>query len=278
MSAMAICNSYNGRRRRGNKPLQFTVNPSLSPEVYLSRYDPDRHPKFRRRAEPESGSSRGGFASDPEETRYAMVLENRSARSIIALQYGWRLTREGGPEHRSIVKSWEKIKPGARHLLGSSRTVAESLFDEGEPGNASGWGGGSSGRSSELFLDDEAEITFALDVMIFADGEVAGLDPDNYVEQLECQELAFQFVTRQVRLAEKENRDVTPVLSALKQMPLSFAQCDPCAHMIKSLAAHVLAARVRERIVQGLEEADILPKFYRRDGSLVPSLRDMFLE
>jgi len=83
-------------------------------------------------------------------------------------------------------------------------------------------------------------------------------------------------LARQVRLAEKENRDVTPVLSALKQMPVTFA--DPCARTIQSIATLVLAASVREPIVRGLEEADVLPKFYRRDGSLVPSLRDMFLD
>ncbi|HEX8894001.1 MAG TPA: hypothetical protein VF783_11795 [Terriglobales bacterium] len=254
--------------------MQFAVNPSPSPEVYLSRYDSDQYPKF----EQVIGSSHGGLAFDPEEAHYAMVLENRSARSIIALQYGWRLKREGGPERRSIVTSREKIKPGARHLLGSSGTFAEGLLDEGEPRSAYGWGGGSAGRSCELFLDDQAKITFALDVMIFADGEVTGLDPDNYVEELECHELAFQFVARQVRLAEKENRDVTPVLSALKQMPLSIAKADPCAHTIQFLAAHFLAAGVREPIIRGLKEADVLPKFYRRDGSLVPSLRDMFLD
>jgi len=46
--------------------LQFTVNPSPSPEVYLNRYDSELYPRF----ESKIGSSHGRFAFDPQEARY----------------------------------------------------------------------------------------------------------------------------------------------------------------------------------------------------------------
>jgi hypothetical protein len=47
---------------------------------------------------------------------------------------------------------------------------------------------------------------------MFEDGQIAGPDPDGYAFELLARRPAAEFIARQIRLADDEKRDVTPVL------------------------------------------------------------------
>jgi hypothetical protein len=72
-------------------------------------------------------------------------------------------------------------------------------------------------------------VSFAIDLIAFGDGEIAGPDLENYVTKLESRKLATEFLAKQVRMAEAENRDVIPVLTALSEMPVGT---DPSSNFI----------------------------------------------
>lgn len=56
-------------------------------------------------------------------------------------------------------------------------------------------------------------------MLLFADGELAGLDAEKFAVKLACRKPAAEFVAKQIRLAQAENRDVIPLLSALAEAP-----------------------------------------------------------
>jgi hypothetical protein len=62
-------------------------------------------------------------------------------------------------------------------------------------------------------------LRFEIDMLLFADGELAGPDTDKFAAELRGRKPAAEFVAKQIRLAEAEGRDVTPVLSALAEIP-----------------------------------------------------------
>src|ERR1700691_5221079 len=54
---------------------------------------------------------------------------------------------------------------------------------------------------------------------MFADGEIAGTDPDHYGLELQLRKRAATYIAEQVRTANAEKRDVTPILTALRDIP-----------------------------------------------------------
>jgi hypothetical protein len=68
-------------------------------------------------------------------------------------------------------------------------------------------------------LDEVSETTFEIDVVLFADGEISGADPNRYAMELQCRKPAAEFIAKQIRRARDEGRDVEPVLSALAEIP-----------------------------------------------------------
>jgi hypothetical protein len=51
-------------------------------------------------------------------------------------------------------------------------------------------------------------------------GEIVGPDNGRFAVELRCRQRAAEFVAKQIRLAEAEDRDVTPVPSALAEIPV----------------------------------------------------------
>ena len=122
--------------------------------------------------------------------------------------------------------------------------------------------------------DAASERTFSIDLIVFADGEVCGPDPDHYGFELLSRKHVAEFVARQVRLAVAEDRDVTPVLNALCMIP-SWPSMDqlrldePVLRNTKHFAGIYLAftrrpgdvATMREVALKRLENQPTLPKF-----------------
>jgi hypothetical protein len=264
--------------------MDFTVCASPSNQVLLSRYDAAFFPTFRIIFEgPRSERSLEFLAQPPDEAETAVVMENRAGKDITALRYYWVMTGEDGNVRKHTVSSdsymvdvyHPVLRVRDRKLICRSATVDESLID-----HLLGGGGimGSGTRSSTQSLAGMTSLRLDIDMLLFADGEIAGIDTDKFAPELRGRKPAAEFVAQQIRLAEAEGRDVAPVLSALAEIPslgrLGHAQGDSLVHWIRHYAREYLRAigqtldrvDMREAQLRHLENRPTLPKFYRREG------------
>lgn len=169
-------------------------------------------------------------------------------------------------------------EPGSRHLISPSSSVDEASIDRVHVGGglisisitAKPWPSGETVKGS-----------FAIDLILFADGEIAGPDTTRYGAELQCRKRAAEFVAKQIRMAIAEGRDVRPVLMALAEVRcfgrLGQAQGDPLTHWTRHYARDYLRAtqRAKERQtfdmrdarLRHLENRPALPKFYRRPNA-----------
>ncbi|HET9742663.1 MAG TPA: hypothetical protein VFQ00_07935 [Terriglobales bacterium] len=163
------------------------------------------------------------------------------------------------------------LAPSDRKLISWSRTVDESLLEHVLRG-----GGTMGGGNLRQSLPAMKSLQFEIDFVLFVDGEIAGKDRDHYAEELHCRKPAAEFVAKQIRLAERERRDVTPVLSAFAAMPHAgnrrHGQGDPLVHWIQRYArnySHALLGNfpTSEASLHHLENCPVLPKFYRRGSA-----------
>ena len=131
------------------------------------------------------------------------------------------------------------VEPRSRQVITPSGSVNEALMDHVFAG-----GGLVKMSFSGQSLDTVVEMTFEIDFVLFEDGEFAGSDPDRYGLELQFRKPAAGFIARQIRLAMAEGRDVTPVLSALAEVPcfggLGRSQGDPLVHWTQHYAREYL--------------------------------------
>lgn len=264
--------------------LQLNILPSPSPAVVIRRYEKGAFPRFDPLFEtPSASSPLHHIARDPQEASVSVVLENRSEKSITAWRYRWETQDVSGKRRTNTcsndsyaVEVYRAIaEPGSHHLISAtSGSVDETLLDHVLAGG--GLFTAKVGAESNLPFGDIVELTFEIQLVLFADGEIVGPDPDGYVTELICRKPAAEFIVRQVRLAKTEGRDVTPVLSALADTPSlrgpGRPQGDPLVHSIKRYAQDYLhnmhrkigGVDMSEATLKHLENRPALPKFYRR--------------
>jgi hypothetical protein len=158
------------------------------------------------------------------------------------------------------------LKRQDRMLVSVSSSVQESFIDHALSGGGGGIGSGGSRRGLPVGV---VALRFEIDMILFEDGELAGLDMGKYAAELQCRKLAAEFVAKQIRLADAEGRDPKPVLSALAEIP--HLRDDLLAHWTKHYAndflRHESMGLKREGLLHHLENRPVLPKFYRRDRS-----------
>jgi hypothetical protein len=263
--------------------MELTLCVSPSPEIALSCYDSVLFPKFRSIFEgSQSQSPLRLLVREPQEANTAVVMENRSDRDITALRYCWVVADEDGSEKKHTVSAdsymvdvyHPVLGRGDRKLISWSTTVDESLIDHVLRG-----GGYIGATFYSPHVDPINSLRFELDFVLFMDGEIAGPDKDRYAVQLRCRKPAAEFVAKQIRLAESKGRDVTPVLSAITEIPhignLRPAQGDLLVYWIKKYAGDYLGT-VRHNIgtvnspeakLRHLENRPVLPKFHRGHSS-----------
>jgi hypothetical protein len=263
--------------------LQLNILPSPSPAVVIRRYEKGAFPRFDQLFEtPSASSPLHHIARDPQEASVSVVLENRSEKSITAWRYRWETQDVSGKRRTNTcsndsyaVEVYRAIaEPGSHHLISAtSGSVNETLLDHVLAGG--GLFTAKVGAESNLSFGDIVELTFEIQLVLFADGEIVGPDPDGYATELICRKPAAEFIARQVRLAKTEGRDVTPVLSALADTPSlrgGRPQGDPLVHSIKRYAQDYLhnmhrkigGVDMSEATLKHLENRPALPKFYRR--------------
>jgi len=252
--------------------MEFTIGPSPSPAIVLSPYDRELFPKFQ--AIFETAEKEGLWQSlvQPlEEAGRAVVLENRSGKDLTALRIRWVMTSADGKttERTSSSDSYQAdvfhpvLKPQDRKLICFSMAVDESFLDHLHRS-----GGAIAGIGERRPLPDGTiSLRFEIDMLLFADGELAGPQANKYTLEIQCRKPAAEFIARQVRLAEAEKRDVTPVLSALEEMP--YLHDDLLAHWVRRYASYYLihsgSEQRRESALRHLENRHEPPEFYRRE-------------
>jgi len=263
--------------------MEFAFAPSPSLEVVVSRYDATLFPKFRIIFEsPSTDNPLRFLAKSPEEASRAVVMENRADKDITALRYYWMMKSEDGNVRKHTVSSdsymvdvyHPVLRAGDRKMICHSTTVDESLIEHVLRGG--GFMGGWCGRDGENPLAGVTALRLEIDMLLFADGEIAGQDSDKFTRDLRSRKPAAEFVAKQIRRARDEGRDAEPVLSALAAIP-SFgrpghAQGDPLVHWIRYYARDYLRhANQRttgvdwaEARLRHVENRPMLPKFYRR--------------
>ncbi len=261
---------------------QFTIAPSPSPDVVLTQYDGTLFPKFKGLFGPQDEASPlRHLRKSLDDAETAVVLENKSEKAITALRCRWQkfdaLGKVRNNLHSGDSYRLDAYRPvvasGSRQLLSLSGNVDESLIDHMLAG------GGCIGVSTRSRFSGEAEvveITFQIDLVLFADGEIAGPDPEKYTLELHWRRPAAEFVARQIHLADAEGRDVTPVLSALAELPSfrypGYGRHSSEIYWIRHYASDFLrrlqratgGVNAREAGLRHLENRPILPKFYRR--------------
>jgi hypothetical protein len=263
--------------------MRFNILPSPTPSIVLSRYEKTLFPVFHQLFEtPTPTSPLRHLARDPQEAFVAIILENHCEKPITAWRFQWQLTDASGQQRNGTISGdsyavdvFRPIAdPASRHLITPSSCISEASLNHILSG-----GGflGVSSRGARTF-SDLTEVTFEIHLIVFVDGEIAGPDPDDYAAELQGRKLAAEFVAKQIRMAQVEGRDVTPVLTALAEAP-SLGRCqpqdDPLFRSVRHYASDYLrhmnrkignvdmgAARLRY-----LENRPTLPDFYRRSAS-----------
>jgi hypothetical protein len=261
--------------------MRFNIVPSPTPSIVLSRYEKTLFPVFDQLFEtPSPTSPVRHLARDPQEAFVAIILENHSEKPITAWRFQWQLTDSFGKQ-RPITMSGDSYsvdvfrpvaEPASRHLVTPSGGVSEALLEHIQSGGGL-VGGSVRPRASFSGL---VNVTFEIHLVVFIDGEIAGPDPDHFAAELQGRKQAAEFVARQIRVAEAEGRDVTPVLTALIEAPglgrLGRPQGDPLFHSVRHYARDYLRNMDRkigdlnlaEARLRHLENRPALPKFYRR--------------
>lgn len=257
--------------------------PSPTADILLSLYDKENFPRFALLFEKAGETSPFRFlVPRPEEARNAVILENRSAKEVIALRYRWLVSDATGDRthtHTSdsyLVDVYRPVAvPGSRYLVTRSGMLDESVLDRILAGN--GFLG--SGSRAQPLSDDVVELTFQIDLIVFADGEISGPDPDEYAAELQVRKTAAEFIAKRIRQAQAEHRDVALALREFTVIPTNHR--DPLARMLRESAqtyikrSHPTIGDLdrSETTLRFLENRPELPKFYRRRWNKREQLR-----
>jgi hypothetical protein len=260
--------------------MDFTISPSPTGQILFSQYDAALFPEFQ--CVFEQVRNQGAFnllAQPPQEAARALVMENRDDKDVTALRYDWVMTnRDGTVRKRTVsydsylLEEYHAVLPAKeRKLVSRLGAVDESLIDHVLAGGGV-IAGGTDDRDS---ITEVTSLVFTLDMLLFADGELVGPDAGEFAVELRCRQRAAAFIGKQIRLAETESRDVTPVLSALAEIPVLgnrlHPQGDFVVAWVRRYASEYLRAIdhkvdfVRSATLRRLENHRALPRYYRSD-------------
>lgn len=260
--------------------MRFNILPSPSASIALRNYQEQDRAGFRFLSDALPSNSPLRRISDaPTELSTAVIFENRSDKEITALRYCWSMRDSNGKTRtRTIANDSYKVDiyrpvalPHSMQLLSVSGRldIDQNLYDRLLAGSGVMGAGASAG---EPLSDAVEEIAFQIELVVFADGEVAGPDPNHYAAELQGRKRAAEYVAKHVRLAIMDQRDPTPVITALRDMP--HLRTDLPAHLVCEYARTYLqqssmggdSVERTEAILKHLENRPTLPTFYRIDN------------
>jgi hypothetical protein len=264
--------------------MRFKILPSPSRYILLHHYCKEVFPVFNRLFETRSPSPvLRSSARDPREADIAVILENRSEKPITAWRFGWQfvdaLNQQSNGTTSGDSYGVDRFRPiadpASRHLITPSACVSESTVHR----ILSGAGIVASSSARQKMSTELTEVTFEIQLIVFLDGEIIGHDPDDYAVELQGRKRAAEFVAKQIRMAEKQGWDITPVLNALVEAPslsdLGRPQGDPLFRSVRRYAGDYLRSihykmgelDMAKAKLRHLENRPALPNFYRRSES-----------
>lgn len=245
----------------------------------VHRYDETAFPIFKVLFEPLSDDVPEilrNLACDPSEREAALVIENNADKAITALRCRWMMT-----DHTGVARRWLRggdsflnqpgkpmLDPHDRELITPSSQILESVLQLTLNPAGRGLIVGSGGRHS---ITNYSAAAFSIDFVLFEDGEIAGDDPDRYGAEMVLRKAAGGFVASQVRAADAEGRDATPVLNALASMPVMRDEL--MGRLIADFARRFMhsvsrrddaSASMHEALLRHYENLPTPPKYYRK--------------
>jgi hypothetical protein len=261
--------------------MHFEILPLPTPAIVVNRYERSLFPSFGQLFDtPSTSSPLFHLARNEDESAVAVVLENRAEKAITAWRFRWQL-RDFSGKQRPVTMSSDSYdvdifrpvaEPASWHLVTPLACVSDTSLRHIQSG--AGFVGSSS--TTAFPLAALAEVIFEIHLVVFIDGEIAGPDPDNFAVELQGRKHAAEFVAKQIRSAQAEGRDVTPVLAALVEAPVFGSpgreQGDPLFHSVRRYARDYLRhmhrkigeVNLAEVTLRHLESRPELPSFYRR--------------
>jgi hypothetical protein len=256
--------------------MRIQIVPSPCADVGLSSYEGSKFPKFKEILE-KAGRENSGFwqlGLVPEEASVAVILENRSAKDITALRFGWAYEVESG-EGDPREESYDSYRSHPFRSVvpaGSCQLIVPSgrLHDVVYPIEALGY---VRSIADQSVPPTAIAVTFQIDFILFADGQMFGPDHGHFANELESRQAAANFVAQQIRLALAEHRDPAPVISALSDLPQLHSH--PLESVVRDCARAFLRSTLRmehrssrvKSALWRLENLPTLPTFHRRDDA-----------
>ena len=222
--------------------MRFKILPSPSANIALRHYREGDRAAFHFLSDALPGNSPlQRIADHSSDFSTAIIFENRSEKEITALRYCWSM-RDATARLESTRVEVTATKLTSIVLLRFSQSrqllsvsgrldVDQGLYDHVLAGGGVMGAGASAGGP---FSDATEEVTFEIELVVFADGEIAGPDPNQYAVELQGRKRAAEYVAKHVRLAKLEERDPIPVVAALRDMP--HLRSEVLAHLVSEYA------------------------------------------
>ncbi len=252
------------------------IVPSPLDEIELSRYIERELPAFGRLQEAAVRSlPLRQLLGGVEEDAGTVVLENAGAKDLTALAWRWTFvdaeeksrTRTFSVDSYGEVGTRPVAASGSRLRLTPDGGIGEVPV-EGVQAARYTSGRVPGARTAQQVLPGVMEVWFQLDLLLFADGELAGSDPDRFALELQCRGRAAGYVEQQIRAAMAEGRDAAPILAALRDVP--HLHDDALARTVSRFAREALrrsahtSTHAFDASLKYLESRPELPEFYRR--------------
>jgi hypothetical protein len=258
--------------------LKLNIAESPSDDLTIVKYSADRFPEFQdlfAHRDWEAKHPLDHWLRKPDEDQVSIVLHNTSSRNVTMLALRWTFPETPGRTNVSRQASSSygvnvfrpMIAAGEKVLISPlSDSVQESLLTHVKAGGGTMGAHFSSSRDPEL--PDDGEIGFALNLVGFEDGEIAGPDPDRFAAKVNARKHAAEYIARQIRQAENESRDPRPVLQALTELPHSRE--DHFLSAVQSFARDYMSIKDLPSPQQRLHNLENLlgpPRFFRKPDS-----------
>ncbi len=240
------------------------IVPSPAEEIELSRYVERELPAFGRLQEAAARSlPLQQLLGGVEEDAGTVVLENAGAKNLTALAWRWTFV-DAHEQSRTRTSSADSYgNAGARPVAAAGTRLR--LTPDGGISEVPLEGVQAARRLPGVAQPPGVmEVWFQIDLLLFADGELAGSDPDRFALELQHRRRAADFVAQQIRAARGEGRDAAPVLAALRDVP--HLHDDALARTVSRFARESLQmpAHAFQAALRYLEGRPELPDLYRR--------------
>jgi hypothetical protein len=112
-------------------------------------------------------------------------------------------------------------------------------------------------------FDGASDVNVEIDSIVFEDGEVVGPDQLHLARDIRARKSAALLVLNQVRAAESRNESASEVLQRLRAGPIT----DEAGRQASPLAGELIRARSLSQGLKSLENIQVLPLLFRRDGN-----------